>query len=84
MGRAVETVDTRAAVSRGANLEDALRKIGISGDPGEEGRSHKVTVWGKVGHVLAVAIGVGNGGLSGIQLGIVVCFGRPAIPGSTG
>ncbi len=73
----METVGTRVAISRGANLEEALRKSGISGDPGKEGRACNFTVWGKVGHVLAVAIRyVGNRSLSGIQLGIVACFRR--------
>ncbi len=51
MGRVVETVDARAAISRGANLEEALRKSSITGDPGKEGRARKFTVRGKLGHV---------------------------------
>jgi hypothetical protein len=71
----VETIDARATVSHGANLEEALRKIGISSDPGEEGRSREGAVRGEVGHILAVAVRVGDGGLGGIELGIVACIG---------
>ncbi len=74
-GRAVETVDAWAAINWGANLEEALRKSGIASDPGKEGRACKFTVWGKMGHVLAVANWVGNGSLSGIQLGVGACLG---------
>jgi hypothetical protein len=76
MGRAVEAVDSRVAVSQGTNLEEALRKGGITGDPVEEGCACKVTAHGKVGHVLTIAIRVGNGSLGGIQLGIGSCFRR--------
>ncbi len=72
----MEAVDARMAIGRGTNLEEALREDGITCDPVEEGCAGKVTVHGKVGHVLTVAIWVGNGSLGGIQLGVRSCFRR--------